>query len=101
MLAHKTDFNVLTWNFLGELNPCFRRALLNLLNINSPVILILTKTRLGGPRAAELDKSFPFDGFLYTNTIGFGGVFGSYGSLMFWMWNIFALMNKRSMSQSR
>uniref|UniRef100_A0A2N9GTU3 CCHC-type domain-containing protein n=1 Tax=Fagus sylvatica TaxID=28930 RepID=A0A2N9GTU3_FAGSY len=57
--------------------------------------------KLGGPRAVELDKSFPFDGFLYTNTIGFAGVFGSYGSLMFWMWNIFALLNKRSMSQSR
>uniref|UniRef100_A0A2N9J7P9 CCHC-type domain-containing protein n=1 Tax=Fagus sylvatica TaxID=28930 RepID=A0A2N9J7P9_FAGSY len=36
-------------------------------------ILILTETRLGGDRAAELARSFPFDGFLCTNTIGFAG----------------------------
>jgi hypothetical protein len=47
--------------------------LLDLLNINDPAILILIETRLGGARAAELAKSFPFDGFLCTNTIGFAG----------------------------
>uniref|UniRef100_A0A2N9H4L7 CCHC-type domain-containing protein n=1 Tax=Fagus sylvatica TaxID=28930 RepID=A0A2N9H4L7_FAGSY len=36
-------------------------------------ILILTETRLGGDRATELARSFPFDGFLCTNTIGFAG----------------------------
>ena len=55
------------------LNPCFRRALLDLLKINDPAILILTETRLGGARAAELARSLPFDGFLCTNTIGFAG----------------------------
>lgn len=43
------------------------------LRINSPEILILTETRLGGSRAADLARSFPFDGFLCTNTIGFAG----------------------------
>ena len=33
----------------------------------------MTETRLGGTRAEELAKSFPFDGFLCTNTIGFAG----------------------------
>uniref|UniRef100_A0A2N9FE83 CCHC-type domain-containing protein n=1 Tax=Fagus sylvatica TaxID=28930 RepID=A0A2N9FE83_FAGSY len=73
MSAHEIGLNVLTWNCRGVLNPCFRRALLDLLNINDPAILILTETRLGGARAAELAKSFPFDGFLCTNTIGFAG----------------------------
>jgi exonuclease III len=73
MSAHEIGLNVLTWNCRGVLNPCFRRALLELLHINDPAILILTETRLGGARAAELAKSFPFDGFLCTNTIGFAG----------------------------
>jgi hypothetical protein len=55
------------------LNPCFRKALLDILNINSPEMLILTETRLGGNRAEKLAKSFPFDGFLCTNTIRFAG----------------------------
>jgi ribonuclease HI len=46
----------------------------DILRINNPEILILTETRLGGSRAADLAKSFPFDGFLCTNTIGFAGV---------------------------
>uniref|UniRef100_A0A2N9ESQ0 Reverse transcriptase domain-containing protein n=2 Tax=Fagus sylvatica TaxID=28930 RepID=A0A2N9ESQ0_FAGSY len=58
---------------LGVLNPCFRKALLDTLHINNPEILILTETRLGGDRATELARSFPFDGFLCTNTIGFAG----------------------------
>uniref|UniRef100_A0A2N9FKN7 Endonuclease/exonuclease/phosphatase domain-containing protein n=1 Tax=Fagus sylvatica TaxID=28930 RepID=A0A2N9FKN7_FAGSY len=73
MSAHEIGLNVLTWNCRGVLNPCFRRALLDLLKINDPAILILTETRLGGVRATELAKSFPFDGFLCTNTIGFAG----------------------------
>uniref|UniRef100_A0A2N9HP80 Reverse transcriptase domain-containing protein n=1 Tax=Fagus sylvatica TaxID=28930 RepID=A0A2N9HP80_FAGSY len=73
MSAHEIGLNVLTWNCRGVLNPCFRRALLDLLKINDPAILILTETRLGGSRAAELARSLPFDGFLCTNTIGFAG----------------------------
>ena len=73
MSSNEIGLNVLTWNCRGVLNPCFRRALLDLLVINNPAILILTETRLGGVRAAELAKSFPFDGFLCTNTIGFAG----------------------------
>jgi hypothetical protein len=64
---------MLTWNCRGVLNPCFRRALHDLLQINNPSILVLTETRLGGDRAAELAKSFSFDGFLCSQTIGFAG----------------------------
>uniref|UniRef100_A0A2N9HAI4 Endonuclease/exonuclease/phosphatase domain-containing protein n=1 Tax=Fagus sylvatica TaxID=28930 RepID=A0A2N9HAI4_FAGSY len=49
------------------------RALLDLLHNTNPQVLILTETRLGGTRAMELAKSFPFDGFLCTKTIGFAG----------------------------
>ena len=73
MLSNEIGVNVLTWNCRGVLNPCFRQALLDLLKINSPAILVLTETRLGGSRAHDLAKTFPFDGFLYTNTIGFAG----------------------------
>uniref|UniRef100_A0A2N9ERH6 CCHC-type domain-containing protein n=1 Tax=Fagus sylvatica TaxID=28930 RepID=A0A2N9ERH6_FAGSY len=73
MSSSEIDVNILTWNCRGVLNPCFRKALLNTLNINNPDILILTETRLGGDRAAELARSFPLDGFLCTNTIGFAG----------------------------
>uniref|UniRef100_A0A2N9IBY2 Reverse transcriptase domain-containing protein n=1 Tax=Fagus sylvatica TaxID=28930 RepID=A0A2N9IBY2_FAGSY len=41
--------------------------------INNPDILILTETRLGGSRAAELAATLPFAGFLCTKTIGFAG----------------------------
>uniref|UniRef100_A0A2N9FPJ3 CCHC-type domain-containing protein n=1 Tax=Fagus sylvatica TaxID=28930 RepID=A0A2N9FPJ3_FAGSY len=48
MSSNEIGVNVLTWNCRGVLNPCFRRALLDLLKINSPAILVLTETRLGG-----------------------------------------------------
>ncbi len=51
----------------------FPGALIDILKINSPEILILTETRLSGSRVAKLASSFPFDGFLCTNTIGFAG----------------------------
>uniref|UniRef100_A0A2N9HM73 RNase H type-1 domain-containing protein n=1 Tax=Fagus sylvatica TaxID=28930 RepID=A0A2N9HM73_FAGSY len=73
MSGNQIGLNVLTWNCRGVLNPCFRRALHDLLQINNPGILILTETRLGGPRAVDLAKSFPFDGFLCSQTIGFSG----------------------------
>jgi exonuclease III len=73
MSSSEIGVNILTWNCRGVLNPCFRKALLDTLQINNPEILILTETRLGGDRAAELARSFPFDGFLCTNTIGFAG----------------------------
>jgi exonuclease III len=73
MSAHEIGANVLTWNCRGVLNPCFRRALLNLLNSLDVQILILTETRLGGPRASEFAQSLPFDGFLCSTTIGFAG----------------------------
>jgi hypothetical protein len=73
MSSNEIGVNILTWNYQGVLNPCFRKALLDTLNINNPEIIILTETRLGGDRAAKLAQSFPFDGFLCTNTIGFTG----------------------------
>ena len=73
MSGNQIGLNVLTWNCRGVLNPCFRRALHDLLQINNPGILILTETRLSGPRAVDLAKSFPFDGFLCSQTIGFSG----------------------------
>ena len=79
MSSSEIGVNILTWNCRGVLNPCFRKALLDTLQINNPEILILTETRLGGDRAAELARSFPFDGFLCTNTIGFSGGIGSFG----------------------
>ena len=73
MSINEIGVNVLTWNCRGVLNPCFRRALLDLLKINSPTILVLAETGLGGNRAVDLAKTLPFDGFLCTNTIGFAG----------------------------
>ncbi len=73
MSSNEIGVNILTWNCRGVLNPCFRKALLDTLHINNPEILILTETRLGRDRAADLARSFPFDGFLCTNTIGFAG----------------------------
>jgi hypothetical protein len=73
MSINEIGVNVLTWNCRGLLNPCFRQALLDLLKINSPAVLVLTETRLGGNRAVDLAKTLPFDGFLCTNTIGFAG----------------------------
>uniref|UniRef100_A0A2N9GX50 CCHC-type domain-containing protein n=1 Tax=Fagus sylvatica TaxID=28930 RepID=A0A2N9GX50_FAGSY len=83
MSGNQIGLNVLTWNCRGVLNPCFRRALHDLLQINNPGILILTETRLGGPRAVDLAKSFPFDGFLCSQTIGFSG-----GIWILWKTNV-------------
>uniref|UniRef100_A0A2N9HXU9 CCHC-type domain-containing protein n=1 Tax=Fagus sylvatica TaxID=28930 RepID=A0A2N9HXU9_FAGSY len=57
MSSSEIGVNILTWNCRGVLNPCFRKALLDTLNINNPDILILTETRLGGDRAAELAQA--------------------------------------------
>jgi hypothetical protein len=64
MSGYHIGVNVLTWNYRGVLSPSFRRALHDLLQINNLSILILTETRLGGARAADLAKSFLFHGFL-------------------------------------
>ena len=61
MSSSEIGLNILTWNCRGVLNPCFRKALQDIMRINNPEILILTETRLGGSRAADLAKSFPFD----------------------------------------
>uniref|UniRef100_A0A2N9F8F6 RNase H type-1 domain-containing protein n=1 Tax=Fagus sylvatica TaxID=28930 RepID=A0A2N9F8F6_FAGSY len=73
MSNHDIGVNILTWNCRGVLNTCFRRAFLDLLHNTNPQVLILTETRLGGTRAMVLARSFPFDGFLCTKTIGFAG----------------------------
>uniref|UniRef100_A0A2N9G3W3 CCHC-type domain-containing protein n=1 Tax=Fagus sylvatica TaxID=28930 RepID=A0A2N9G3W3_FAGSY len=93
MSSSEIGVNILTWNCRGVLNPCFHKALLDTLQINNPEILILTKTRLGGDRAVELARSFPFDGFLCTNTIGFAG-----GIWILWKTKAVEL-NKKSMLQ--
>ena len=48
------SMNILTCNFKGVLNPCFRRALSELIAINGSTILILIETRLGGLLALRI-----------------------------------------------
>ena len=71
MSSSEIGVNILTWNCRGVLNPCFLKALLDTLQIKNPEILILTETRLGGDRAAELARSFLFDALIPLVLLGY------------------------------
>lgn len=65
--------NILVWNCRGAMKPQFRKTVLDLVAWHSPILMVITETRLSGVRANEIIKSLPFDGVAVVDTIGFAG----------------------------
>ena len=65
--------NFLLWNCKGALNPDFKKRVLGMIVNHSPVIMVITKTRVGGDRARKIIEDLPFDGSFVVDTIGYIG----------------------------
>ena len=65
--------NIIVWNYRGALGPNFSNSIVELVNDHSPVMLIVTETRVGGDRAKEIIDRLPFSGAIHADTIGYAG----------------------------
>ena len=65
--------NILIWNCRGAMKPQFRKTVLDLVEWHSPLLMVITETRMSGARAVEMIESLPFDGLVVADTIGFAG----------------------------
>ncbi|XP_075655268.1 uncharacterized protein LOC142625513 [Castanea sativa] len=71
--------NILIWNCRGAMKPQFRKTVMDLVEWHSPIIMVITETRLSGARAEEIIETLPFEGAAMADTIGFAG-----GSWLLW-----------------
>ena len=46
---------------------------MDLVEWHSPILMVITETRMSGARAMEMIETLPFDGAEVTDTIGFAG----------------------------
>ena len=65
--------NILIWNCRGAMKPQFRKTVMDLVDWHSPILMVITETRLSGARANEIIEALPFDGYAVADTIGFAG----------------------------
>nr|XP_023875292.1 uncharacterized protein LOC111987785 [Quercus suber] len=65
--------NILIWNCRGAKKPLFRKTVMDLVAWHSPIIMVITETRLSSARAIEIIETLPFDGVEVINTIGYAG----------------------------
>ena len=56
---------------------------MDLVEWHSPILMVITETRLSGAKADEIIESLPFDGAMVSDTIGFAG-----GIWMLWRSNL-------------
>ena len=65
--------NILIWNCRGAMKPQFRKMVMDLVDWHSPMLMVITETRMSGARADEIIEALPFDGYAMADTIGFAG----------------------------
>nr|XP_023919431.1 uncharacterized protein LOC112030994 [Quercus suber] len=65
--------NILVWNCRGAMKPEFRKTVRDLIAWHSPIVMVITETRLSGAKADEIIEGLPFDGAVVADTIGFVG----------------------------
>ena len=70
-LGQFVKMNILMWNCRGALNPDFKRRIFEMATNHNPAIMVITKTRMGGDRAAKIIADLPVDGFITIETIGY------------------------------
>jgi len=62
--------NIVSWNCRGALNPLFNNSVRDLVHSLSPIVLIITETKVSGTRAKNITDWLPFDGAIHANNIG-------------------------------
>lgn len=62
---------ILLWNYSGASNPHFHRNFMELVRVHKPLMVILTKTRIGGTRANLLCRSSGFPDYHIVDLVGF------------------------------
>lgn len=55
------------------MKPQFKKTVMDLVEWHTPILMVITETRLSGARAVEIIKTLPFNGFVVADTIGFAG----------------------------
>ena len=55
------------------MKPQFRKTVMDLVEWHSPILMVITETRMSGARADEIIKTLLFDGHAVSDTIGFAG----------------------------
>ena len=65
-----TMMNVLIWNCRGAMKPEFRKSVMDLVEWHSPILMVITETRMSGAKAEEIIEALPFDGHAISDTIG-------------------------------
>lgn len=65
--------NTVIWNCRGAINPSFQSFVNDMTQIQSPVIMVITETKVSGPRAKEITDRLHFDGAIHANNFGFTG----------------------------
>lgn len=65
--------NFLIWNCRGASKALFRKTIMDLVAWHSPIIMVITETKLCGARAKEIIETLPFDGAEVFDTIGLAG----------------------------
>ena len=68
-----TMMNILIWNCRGAMKPEFRKTVIDLVEWHSPILMVITETRMSGARVEEIIESLPFDRHAVSDTIGFVG----------------------------
>ena len=68
---HILSMNIIFWNCKRALDPSFYQLVNNIIHAYSPLIMVITETRVGGTRAKEIIDRFPFDGAAHTDTVGY------------------------------
>lgn len=53
------------------MKPLFRKTVMDLVDWHSPIVMVITETRLSEVRANEIIETLPFNGAVVTDTIGF------------------------------
>ena len=46
---------------------------MDLVDWHSPILMVITETRMSGARADKIIEALPFDGYVVADTIGFAG----------------------------
>ena len=72
-VREKKKMNILLWNCRGALNADFKRRIFEMAINHQLSIMVVTKMRVGGDRAAKIIEGLPFDGSIVSDTIGYGG----------------------------
>ena len=65
--------NILIWNCKGAMKSQFRKTVMDLVEWHSPILMVITETRLSVARADEIIETLPFDGVVVLDTIRFVG----------------------------